>query len=54
MKDIEKVEIEMEEAKKYIELRNTFLRLSENKDFKHVIEEAYFKEEAARWAYVNV
>lgn len=48
MTDLEQVEIQIDMAKQIIALRDSYIKLSENKYFKDVIEEGYFKEEAAR------
>lgn len=45
---IHEVEISIEEAKQTLELRDALRKLRENPDFKKVIEENYFKEEASR------
>lgn len=44
----------MEEATKALELRDTILELFEDPKYKTVIEDAYFKEEAARLALNTV
>lgn len=46
--DIQKVELSIEEARKYVEQRDAALRLADNRDFKKLVVEGYFKEEAAR------
>jgi len=38
----------MAEAKHFIDVKNSLLKLQKNKDFKKVVIEYYFKEEAAR------
>ncbi len=48
MNQLEEVEIQIEVAKKIIALRDSCLKLHNNKQFKDVIENGYFKEEAAR------
>tara|TARA_R110002020_G_scaffold1999_4_gene9200 strand:- start:2488 stop:2820 length:333 start_codon:yes stop_codon:yes gene_type:complete len=48
MTDLEEVQIQIETAEKIRKLRDNCVKLMENKYFKDVIEEAYFKEEAAR------
>lgn len=45
---IEQVEASMEAAREVIALRDSLLNLRDNDDFVKVIEEGYFKEEAAR------
>lgn len=46
--DIEKVELSIEEAKKMVDRRDIALRLADNRDFKKLVIEGYFKDEAAR------
>lgn len=46
--EIEKIEISIEEAKRHIQLRDDALRLADNKDFRNIVLEGYFKNEAAR------
>jgi|TARA_Y100000361_G_C11048452_1_gene283802 hypothetical protein len=46
--DLEQVEIQIEMATKIRKLRDNAVRLMATKEFKDVIEEGYFKEEAAR------
>lgn len=48
MTNLEEVEIQIKMAKDMIALRDAYVKLSENKHFKDVIENGYFKEEAAR------
>ena len=48
MNDLEHVDIQIATAEKLILLRDNFYRLSENKHFKEIITNEYFKEEAAR------
>jgi len=48
MTEMETVEIEIEAAKEMIALRDSLNKLYKNKQFKAVIEQSYFKEEAAR------
>lgn len=45
---LEQIELNMAEAKRFIELRTSLQRLEKNRDFKKLISEYYFKEEAAR------
>lgn len=42
------IEITIEEAKDTIATSDAYLRLIKNKDFKHVIQKAYFEEESVR------
>ena len=46
--DLEHVDIQIATAEKLILMRDNFYRLSENKHFKEIILNEYFKEEAAR------
>ena len=48
MNDLEHVDIQITTAEKLILLRDNFYKLSENKHFKEIILNDYFKEEAAR------
>jgi len=48
MTDLEEVEIQINMAREMIKLRDAYLKLQANKLFKDVIEEGFFKEEAAR------
>ena len=45
---IEEIEVSIDEAKKAVELRDSILKLTKNKDFKKVIEENYFEKHASR------
>jgi hypothetical protein len=47
---IEKIDVDIEDAKRQIDLRDSLNRLHENKDFQAVIMEGYIKEEASRIA----
>ena len=48
MTDLEQVEIQIEMANKLRKLRDNCVKLTANKAWKDVIDEGYFKEEAAR------
>ena len=48
MTDIEQVEIQIDMANRIRKLRDNCVKLMNSKAFKDVIEEGYFKEEAAR------
>lgn len=48
MTDLEKLELQVAQAKPLIELKDQCLKLQESMSFKAVVEESYFKEEAAR------
>jgi hypothetical protein len=53
VQQLEQVEITIEQAKEAIELKKALLRLHENKDFKAIIDEGFFKVEAARLCEVR-
>lgn len=46
--ELEYLEFSMDEAKQFIAIKNSMVKLRKNTDFKKVIAEYYFKEEAAR------
>lgn len=48
MTELEQVEIQIEVAKKIQKLRDNCVKLMASKAYKDVVEEGYFKEEAAR------
>ena len=48
MSDLEQVDIQINVAEEIINLRDNYYKLSENKYFKEIIINDYFKEEAAR------
>jgi len=48
MSQLHNVEIEIDVAKELIAVRDSYVKLSDNKFFKEVILEGYFKKEAAR------
>ena len=48
MNDLEHIDIQITTAEKLIIIRDNFYKLSENKYFKEIIMNDYFKEEAAR------
>lgn len=50
MSDIQAIELSIEEAKKLIDLKDQALKLSDNREFRNIILEGYFKDEAARLA----
>ena len=45
---LEYIEANMAESKHFIDINNSLMKLQKNRDFKKVISEYYFKEEAAR------
>ena len=46
--EIENINISIEHAQKYVDKMNSVFNLSNNRDFKNVIEKGYFEEEASR------
>ena len=48
MSDIKEIELSAEKAKEMIAKKNAALRLASNRDFKSLVLEGYFKDEAAR------
>jgi len=48
------INIDEREAKEIIALRDSFLKLKNNREFKKVVEVGYFKEEAARLVQASV
>ena len=46
--ELQEIEVTIEELKKAVELRDTVLRLHNNKDFQKIVEEGYFVQEASR------
>jgi hypothetical protein len=50
---IEQINITLEEAKENIAMRDALLRLTENKDFKKVIDTGFFEKEAARLVWLK-
>jgi hypothetical protein len=46
--DLEQLEISMDEARKTVALRDALRRLTENKDWKEVVDEHFFRNEASR------
>jgi hypothetical protein len=46
--NVHKIELELEDAHKKVETMEALARLRKNQDFKDLIEEGYFKGEAAR------
>ena len=48
MTELEEVDIQIETASKIRSLRDNCVKLMKNRNFKDVIEDGYFKEEAAR------
>jgi hypothetical protein len=45
---LEYLDASMAEAKHFVDINNSLMKLQKNRDFKKVITEYYFKEEAAR------
>lgn len=50
---IQQIERNIKEANKLVDLGDALRRLENNRDFKRVIEEAYFKEEAVRLVHAK-
>jgi DNA-binding GntR family transcriptional regulator len=50
MSDIEEVEVSIEEVKKLVERKNAAKKLASNREFRKLILEGYFVDEAARLA----
>jgi len=46
--DLEYLEADIAEAKHFIDIKNSLVKLQKNRDFRKVITDYYFKEEAAR------
>jgi len=53
LETIKQLEQSIENSKKLIETHNALQRLSENRDFKKVISENYFKDEAVRLVHLK-
>ena len=51
--EIKHIELSIEDAKESVALRDAFLRLKENKDFKAIIDKAYFEHEPTRLAFLT-
>jgi hypothetical protein len=50
MSDIQEIELSMDHAKELVERKNAVLKLSNNREFKKIVLDGYFKDEAARLA----
>lgn len=50
---IQQVEVTIQQLKEIVEVKNAILRLEQNRDFKKIFLEGYFKEEAARLALLT-
>lgn len=50
--DIEQIELSIEEAQKMVERKERALRLADNPDFKSLILDGYFKDEAIRLTHL--
>lgn len=50
---IHQVEVSIEQARKAVAMSDALRRLRDNKDFKMIIEEGYFKDEASRLVLVK-
>jgi len=53
MSDIKQLEDSIDESRKLVELKNAALKLSSNREFKKIILDGYFKDEAVRLAEVS-
>lgn len=51
--DIQHIELYIEDAKKFVEAGKSVERLQKNRDFKKIIEEGYFRDEAVRLVSVK-
>jgi len=51
--ETQQLELTIEEARKLVEKKDMALKLAENREFKALILEGYFKEEAARLAGIS-
>lgn len=50
---LQEIELSIKEAQKFVELGNALVRLQSNQDFKKIILEGYFKEEAIRLVHLK-
>lgn len=53
MSDIQELEISIEDAREKVKLKDMALKLASNREFKKLILEGYFKEEAARLVAIS-
>lgn len=53
MSDIQELELSIEQAKKLVERKNMILKLTSNREFKKVVLDGYFVDEAARLASIS-
>lgn len=53
MTDAEQIEVSLEQVRELIAKRDMAIKLSNNREFKKLVLEGYFKEEAARLASVS-
>lgn len=53
MSSIEQVELGIKEARKTVDLATSVKKLQRNRDFKAVVSQGYFKEEAARLVHLK-
>lgn len=51
--EVQELELSIKEAKKMVELGNSLERLTKNRDFKKVINEAYLEKEAVRLVHLK-
>jgi hypothetical protein len=53
MSDLEQVELEITEARRLVQLRNTFRKLQEHSAFKEVFDDGYFRDHAIALVYAK-
>jgi len=53
MQEVQQLEVSLEHAKGMVALKDAVLKLSSNREFKKVILDGYFKEEASRLALLS-
>lgn len=51
--EIHEIELNIKEAKKFVDLGKSLERLQSNRDFKKVVEEGFFKDEAVRLVHLK-
>jgi len=51
--EIQEIELNIKEAKKFVDLGKSLERLQSNRDFKKVVEESFFKDEAVRLVHLK-
>lgn len=53
MQEVEHIELSLEHAKSMVALKDAVLKLTSNREFKRVVLDGYFKEEASRLALLS-